>query len=70
MFINNYMLEVPFDLFMYHAHGLIMGKEAAERFDYEFPIRFDFLDTYDGDNLSIQCHPGKEYIEKNFNEKR
>lgn len=43
-----------------------LGEKNFARFGAEFPIRFDFLDTMGGQNLSLQVHPLTEYIHKKF----
>ena len=60
-------LEVSVDMLLYNDNRAILGK-AANRFGFKYPIRFDFLDTMDGDNLSVQCHPTVAYTQENFGE--
>ena len=52
-------------LFLRNAK-ILLGEVVEARFGAEFPIRFDFLDTIEGGNLSLQVHPTNEYIREKF----
>lgn len=59
-------VELPAqDLVMAQPRALL-GDPVHARFGAEFPIRFDFLDTMGGGNLSLQVHPLTEYIQEQF----
>jgi mannose-6-phosphate isomerase class I len=58
--------ELPsINLVFFHARELL-GDAVHARFGDEFPIRFDYLDTMEGGNLSLQVHPLTEYIQDKF----
>lgn len=59
-------VEVPaLDLVLFYPQE-ILGPEIFKEFGAEFPIRFDFLDTMEGGNLSLQVHPLRSYIVEHF----
>jgi mannose-6-phosphate isomerase class I len=59
-------VEIPsLDVVLAHPRELL-GDAVYDRFGAEFPIRFDFLDTIGGGNLSLQVHPLTEYIRQQF----
>jgi mannose-6-phosphate isomerase class I len=59
-------VEVGFELLMALHAERILGPEVANRFGLSFPIRFDYLDTLEGGDLSIQCHPSERYMRETF----
>lgn len=65
---NGSIIEVPFLTIMHYEHPAILGDRLVDLFGDYFPIRFDYLDTIDGDNLSCQVHPKQDYIRSEFNE--
>lgn len=63
---GDHRVEIPsLDVVLQHPRELL-GENVYQRFGAEFPIRFDFLDTMGGGNLSLQVHPLTEYIRATF----
>ncbi len=58
--------ELPALTLVHHQAQSLLGYRIVEQFGAEFPIRFDFLDTMDGGNLSLQVHPLRSYIKEKF----
>ena len=59
-------LEIPSLNLVFDQPQALLGDAIRARFGDEFPIRFDFLDTMGGGNLSFQVHPLTEYIRHHF----
>lgn len=63
---SNSNFEIPSINVVFYKPLELLGPAIYNEFGAEFPIRFDFLDTMDGGNLSLQVHPVKEYIMEQF----
>jgi mannose-6-phosphate isomerase class I len=63
---NGVKFETPSINVVFFKPKELLGEKVQEIFGDEFPIRFDFLDTIGGGNLSLQVHPLTEYIRKEF----
>ncbi len=59
-------VEIPSINLVFFQPEKLLGENVHARFGAEFPIRFDFLDTMGGGNLSLQVHPTNEYIREHF----
>ncbi|MBP0457809.1 hypothetical protein JFN87_09890 [Streptomyces bomunensis] len=59
-------VEVPFQLLVSLHPELVLGEGVHDMFGTSFPIRFDYLDTAGGGNLSVHCHPRPDYMKDVF----
>jgi hypothetical protein len=59
-------IEVPAIDLVFAEPRALLGQPVYGRFGAEFPIRFDFLDTMAGGNLSLQVHPLTHYMQEHF----
>lgn len=58
--------EVPFQLLCVLHPLEMLGSQVHARYGTSFPIRFDYLDTVGGGNLSLHCHPRERYMRERF----
>ncbi|MFD4026271.1 class I mannose-6-phosphate isomerase [Streptomyces sp. NPDC058576] len=59
-------VELPFQLLCVLHPLEFLGAEVHEEFGTSFPIRFDYLDTVGGGNLSLHLHPRADYMRDQF----
>jgi mannose-6-phosphate isomerase class I len=64
--IDGEIFEIPCINLVFYKSKELLGEPVESRFGKEFPIRFDFLDTMEGGNLSLQVHPTTQYIREKF----
>ena len=64
--LDGVLVEFPSQdlVLMFSRH--LLGEQVWARFGKSFPIRFDFLDTMGGGNLSLQVHPTNEFAQREF----
>ena len=64
--VNGVRFELPSVELVLLKTRELLGEPVEARFGKDFPIRFDFLDTVGGGNLSVQVHPTTQFIRENF----
>lgn len=60
------VIEIPAINLVFAEPESVLGERVQARYGKEFPIRFDYLDTVDGGNLSLQVHPTVHYVYDRF----
>jgi mannose-6-phosphate isomerase class I len=63
---NKSQMEIPVSVLLSIDPEGFVGGKVAQYFKGDFPIRFDYLDTYMGENLSIHVHPGSGQMQEVF----
>lgn len=61
-------LECSLDCLLWQEADSVLGTAVVARYGTYFPIRFDYLDTMAGGNLSCQVHPRLDYMREEFGE--
>lgn len=64
--VSGHLFEMPANNLVFYQTKKLLGGPVEARFGQDFPIRFDFLDTMGGGNLSLQVHPTTQYIREKF----
>lgn len=64
--VNGTRFELPSQDLILCRSREVLGEIVEARFGKDFPIRFDFLDTMGGGNLSLQVHPTTQFIHENM----
>lgn len=64
--VQEVLFEMPSNNLVFFKTRDLLGGPVEARFGQDFPIRFDFLDTIGGGNLSLQVHPTTQYIRDTF----
>lgn len=64
--VQDILFEMPSNNLVFFKTRDLLGGPVEARFGQDFPIRFDFLDTIGGGNLSLQVHPTTQYIRDTF----
>lgn len=64
--VEGELFEMPANNLVFYQTRALLGGPVEARFGQDFPIRFDFLDTMGGGNLSLQVHPTTQYIRDTF----
>lgn len=64
--VNGVKFELPSQDLILSRSREVLGEAVEARFGKDFPIRFDFLDTMGGGNLSLQVHPTTQFIHENM----
>ena len=60
------VVEIPFQLLVAQHARALLGALTHQVFGTSFPVRFDYLDTFGGDSLSVHCHPQADYMRDVF----
>jgi len=59
-------VEIPLQALVALHPEEVLGSHVCGTFGTSFPIRFDYLDTVGGGNLSVHCHPRHDYMRRVF----